>query len=80
MTDADLKKSEPLLIEDPSRFVVFPIKHHDIWDYYKNHEASFWTAEELDLSQDTKDWDGLNDGERHFISHVLAFLLPLMES
>jgi len=60
MTDADLKKSEPLLIEDPSRFVVFPIKHHDIWDYYKNHEASFWTAEELDLSQDTKDWDGLN--------------------
>jgi ribonucleoside-diphosphate reductase beta chain len=73
MTDADLKKSEPLLIEDPSRFVVFPIKHHDIWDFYKNHEASFWTAEELDLSQDTKDWEAMNDGERHFISHVLAF-------
>jgi ribonucleoside-diphosphate reductase beta chain len=73
MTDADLKKSEPLLIEDPSRFVFFNIKHHDIWDFYKNHEASFWTAEELDLSQDTKDWEAMNDGERHFISHVLAF-------
>jgi ribonucleoside-diphosphate reductase beta chain len=73
MTDEDLKLSEPLLIEDPNRFVIFPIKHIDIWDFYKNAEASFWTAEELDLSQDTKDWDSMNDGERHFISHVLAF-------
>lgn len=73
MTDEDLKLSEPLLIEDPNRFVIFPIKHIDIWDFYKNAEASFWTAEELDLSQDTKDWDNMNDGERHFISHVLAF-------
>ena len=73
MTDADLKLTEPLLIEDPNRFVIFPIKHADIWDFYKNAEASFWTAEELDLSQDTKDWEAMNDGERHFISHVLAF-------
>lgn len=73
MTDEDLKKSEPLLIDDPTRFVIFPIKHHDIWAYYKNAEASFWTAEELDLSQDHKDWASLNDGERHFISHILAF-------
>lgn len=64
---------EPLLVEDPLRFVLFPIKHHDIWKFYKNHEAAFWTAEEIDLSPDLKDWETLNDGERHFISHVLAF-------
>lgn len=64
---------EPLLAEDPLRFVLFPIKHHDIWEMYKKHEASFWTAEEIDLSQDLKDWENLSDGERHFISHVLAF-------
>ena len=64
---------EPLLKDDPSRFVIFPIKHNDIWQFYKKAEASFWTAEEIDLSQDLKDWENLNDGERHFISHVLAF-------
>ena len=65
---------EPLLVEDPNRFVLFPIKHNDIWQFYKKAEASFWTAEEIDLSQDTNDWENrLNDGERHFISHVLAF-------
>ncbi len=73
MTDDDLRKSEPLLMDDPNRFVIFPIKHDDIWEFYKKAEASFWTAEELDLSQDHKDWASLNDGERHFISHVLAF-------
>jgi len=64
---------EKILVEDPHRFVLFPIKHHDIWQFYKNHEASFWTAEEIDLSPDLKDWETLNDGERHFISHILAF-------
>ena len=64
---------EPILQENKSRFVLFPIQHHDIWEFYKKAEASFWTAEEIDLSQDLKDWDSLNDGERHFISHVLAF-------
>lgn len=64
---------EPLLVEDPHRFVLFPIKHHDIWQFYKNHEAAFWTAEEIDLASDLQDWEKLNDGERHFISHVLAF-------
>ncbi|MBO0938065.1 ribonucleotide-diphosphate reductase subunit beta [Fibrella sp. HMF5335] len=64
---------EPILEEDKSRFVLFPIKHDDIWQMYKKHEASFWTAEEIDLGQDMKDWNGLGDGERHFISHVLAF-------
>ena len=65
--------NEPLLQEDKTRFVLFPIQHGDIWEYYKKAEASFWTAEEIDLSQDTKDWERLNDGERHFISHILAF-------
>jgi ribonucleoside-diphosphate reductase beta chain len=64
---------EPLLTENPNRFVLFPIQHNDVWQMYKQAEASFWTAEEIDLSQDQKDWDALNDNERHFISHVLAF-------
>ncbi|MFD2514087.1 ribonucleoside-diphosphate reductase small subunit [Pontibacter locisalis] len=64
---------EPILQENPNRFVLFPIQHNDIWQMYKQAEASFWTAEEIDLSQDIKDWENLNDGERHFISHVLAF-------
>ena len=73
MTDAELLQVEPLLIEDKTRFVLFPITPDDIWEYYKKHEASFWTAEEIDLSPDLQDWARLNDGERHFISHVLAF-------
>ncbi|GAB4126930.1 MAG: ribonucleotide-diphosphate reductase subunit beta [Raineya sp.] len=65
--------NEPLLQETKNRFVLFPIEYHDIWQMYKKAEASFWTAEEIDLSQDTKDWENLNENERHFISHVLAF-------
>jgi len=64
---------EPILKENSNRFVLFPIQHDDIWKFYKKAEASFWTAEEIDLSADLKDWAELNDGERHFISHVLAF-------
>ncbi|MBT1712222.1 ribonucleotide-diphosphate reductase subunit beta [Fulvivirgaceae bacterium PWU5] len=64
---------EPILKENKDRFVLFPIRHHDIWQFYKQAEASFWTAEEIDLSQDLRDWQAMNDGERHFISHVLAF-------
>lgn len=64
---------EPLLSENKNRFVLFPIEHSDIWQMYKQGQASFWTAEEIDLSADVKDWEDLNDGERHFISHVLAF-------
>jgi ribonucleoside-diphosphate reductase beta chain len=65
--------NEPLLIENPNRFVLFPIQKSDIWQFYKKSEASFWTAEELDLSQDAADWDKLNNNEKHFVSHVLAF-------
>ncbi|KAH7067347.1 ribonucleoside-diphosphate reductase-like protein subunit M2 [Paraphoma chrysanthemicola] len=65
---------EPLLQENPGRFVLFPIKYHDVWQMYKKAEASFWTAEEIDLSKDLHDWNKrLNDDERFFISHVLAF-------
>jgi ribonucleoside-diphosphate reductase beta chain len=64
---------EPLLAENPNRFVLFPIQNPEVWDFYKKAEASFWTAEEIDLSQDQKDWNGLTDNERHFIKHVLAF-------
>jgi len=65
--------SELLLRENKDRFVILPIKYPKVWEMYKKHEASFWTAEEIDLSSDQKDWDNLNDGERHFISHILAF-------
>ena len=64
---------EPLLQANPHRFVLFPIQHNDIWKMYKKAEASFWTAEEIDLSSDAVDWDGLSTTEQHFILHVLAF-------
>ena len=65
---------EPILQENDGRFVLFPIEHDDIWKYYKDNEACFWTAEEIDLSADLTDWNNkLNDNERHFIKHVLAF-------
>ena len=65
---------EPILQENKDRFVLFPIVHDDIWKFYKQEEASIWTAEEIDLSQDIIDWEEkLNDDERHFIKHVLAF-------
>lgn len=68
------KNLEPILEENPNRFVLFPIVHDDIWKFYKKSEASFWTAEEIDLSQDLTDWHNkLNDDERHFVKHVLAF-------
>lgn len=72
MSKAVLK--EPILTENPLRFVLFPIKHDDIWRMYKKAEASFWTAEEIDLASDIVDWERkLNKDEKHFISHVLAF-------
>ena len=65
---------EPILQENENRFVIFPIQHHDIWEWYKKMEASFWTAEEIDLHQDLTDWNTkLNDDEKYFIKHILAF-------
>lgn len=64
---------EPLLQENPDRFVIFPIKHADLWAKYKQHMAVFWTPEEIDLSKDMKDWEKLTDNERHFIKNILGF-------
>ena len=69
-----MSQVEPILQENKNRFVIFPIKHHDIWEWYKKMEASFWTAEEIDLHQDLTDWNNkLSDDERYFIKHILAF-------
>jgi len=66
--------TEKILQDNPGRFVLFPIEHHDLWKFYKQSEASFWTAEEIDLGQDVSDWENkLNSDEQHFVKHVLAF-------
>lgn len=67
------QENEVLLRENKDRFVILPINYPRIWEMYKKHEASFWTAEEIDLHDDLKHWENLNSGEKHFISHVLAF-------
>jgi ribonucleoside-diphosphate reductase beta chain len=65
---------EPILQENPNRFVIFPIEQQEIWEMYKKQQACIWTAEEIDLSADIDDWrNKLNDNERHFVKHVLAF-------
>ena len=65
---------EPILQPNKNRFVIFPIQHADIWDWYKKQEASFWTAEEIDLEQDIVDWENkLSEDERYFLKHILAF-------
>jgi ribonucleoside-diphosphate reductase beta chain len=69
-----MEKTEHILQENKDRFVMFPLKYHDIWDMYKNQQHSFWTAEEIDLAQDLTDWnEKLNDNEKHFIKMILAF-------
>lgn len=70
----DTQILEPILKENPNRFVLFPIQHDDIWQMYKTQQAMIWTAEELDLAADQNDWENkLNDDERFFVKHVLAF-------
>ena len=65
---------EPILQENKDRFVIFPIQHNDLWEWYKKQEACIWTAEEIDLSEDLNDWNNkLNDDERYFVKHILAF-------
>jgi ribonucleotide reductase beta subunit family protein with ferritin-like domain len=68
-----VKIIEPLLAADDNRFVMFPIKHNDIWEMYKKQVDCFWRAEEIDLTKDLKDWDSLSQDEKHFISMILAF-------
>jgi ribonucleoside-diphosphate reductase beta chain len=64
---------EPLLHPNPNRFVLFPIRHADIWEMYKKAEASFWTAEEIDLTRDLAHWEAMTEDERRFVKRVLAF-------
>lgn len=74
LTQEELLEREPILQDNPNRFVIFPIQHDDIWQAYKTQEACFWTAEEIDLGSDIVDWKNkLNDDERYFVKHVLAF-------
>ena len=68
-----ITEKEPLLDSSDDRFVIFPIRHPDIWEKYKQHMAVFWTPEEIDLSKDMTDWEKLNDNERHFIKNILGF-------
>lgn len=65
--------TEPILVENPNRFVIFPIQYHDIWEFYKKHQAAFWTAEEVDLTDDVRDWEELSKNEQFFIKQVLSF-------
>ena len=65
--------NENILKENPNRFVIFPIQYNDIWEYYKMHQAAFWTAEEVDLSNDIRDWENLSENEQYFIKNVLSF-------
>lgn len=67
------ESDEPLLRENPNRFVIFPIQYPAIWEMYKRAEGCFWTAEEIDLVHDQADWKKLSANEQHFIKHVLAF-------
>ncbi|GMN46579.1 hypothetical protein TIFTF001_015757 [Ficus carica] len=71
--DEKEEEEEPILMEQTQRFCMFPIKYKQVWEMYKKAEASFWTAEEVDLSQDVQQWETLSESEKHFISHVLAF-------
>jgi ribonucleoside-diphosphate reductase beta chain len=64
---------EKILVENPGRFVIFPIEHNDIWEFYKQHQAAFWTAEEVDLTNDIRDWETLTDNEKYFVKNVLSF-------
>jgi len=68
------QKMEPLTTPNEDRFVLFPIRHHQLWKRYKDAVATFWTPEEIDVSKDRADWENkLNDNERHFIEYVLGF-------
>ncbi|XP_058077818.1 ribonucleoside-diphosphate reductase small chain A isoform X1 [Magnolia sinica] len=67
------EEEEPILMENSQRFCMFPIRYKQLWEMYKKAEASFWTAEEVDLSHDIQHWEALSGSERHFISHILAF-------
>ena len=69
---------EPLLTPDDNRYVMFPIKHNDVWDMYKRAIDSFWIVNEVNLAQDLKDWNGLNEDERNFIKMVFKIRIKFI--
>ena len=69
----NMNMNEPMLAEDPTRFTLFPIHHHDLWKAYETHKNAFWTAQEIDYASDLEDWNKLSDDEKYFIEHILAF-------
>ncbi|KAL5701692.1 ribonucleoside-diphosphate reductase [Ranunculus cassubicifolius] len=71
--EGEIYEEEPILMDNPGRFCMFPVRYKELWEMYKKALASFWTAEEVDLSQDMQHWEKLSDSEKYFISHVLAF-------
>merc|ERR1712076_212180 len=73
VTEKSNIQDEPLLRDNPRKYVMFPIEYPDVWQMYKKAVASFWTVEEVDLSKDMDDWEKLKSNEQHFIKHVLAF-------
>jgi len=73
MQTADTTPTDPLLLADDTRFVMFPIKENDVWEMYKRQVDCFWRAEEVDLSKDLNDWKSLSSDEQKFIKMVLAF-------
>ena len=77
---ADLNASEPMLKPDTNRFTLFPIKRHDLWKAYKNHEKAIWNAEELDYSADKIEWEQLSNDEKYFIEHILAFFNGFLQA
>ena len=68
-----LDSNEPILKENKSRFVLFPIQYHNIYELYKKAESTFWTANEIDLSKDSAQWDSLNENEKYFIKNIIGF-------
>mgnify|MGYP001588571268 CR=1 FL=1 len=72
-------KMETILSDEEKRYVIFPIKHNEVWKMYKKAEDCFWRAQEVDLSKDLTHWKTLNDNEKYFISMILAFLQQATE-
>ena len=66
-------QQEEILKENPNRFTIFPIKYNDLWEFYQQHLACFWTSGDIDFEADREDWDNLNEDEKYFILNVLAF-------
>lgn len=73
MSEQVASNEEPILKKNPNRFVIFPIEHNDIWEFYKTHQSAFWTAEEIDLTGDIRDWEKLTENEQYFIKNILSF-------